>query len=152
MLILAAQRGSIAAFRRLMFDYDAGILAMAMRIAGSEQEAKRLYLETFLRIHEELPGFRFECAFHFWVARHFTAVLVEYLRPKRTVGTGGIDAAIDELTPRERLVIELKHYQRETLDTIGEILGVTKEAAGGALVRGMRRLCGSLDEHNSVGS
>lgn len=139
-LIVAAQSGSIGAFRRLVCDYDADILGLAMQIAASEQEARGLYLETMLRIHKELPGFQFECAFYVWICRHFSAVSLDYLRRKRAARPEAIDAALDALTPRERMAVELKHYRSESLETIGEMLGMTKEAAGNALVRGVRKL------------
>jgi RNA polymerase sigma-70 factor (ECF subfamily) len=147
-LIRAAQQGDIGAFRRLLAEYDAEILASALRIAGSEQDASRLYREAMVRVHRDLPGFRFECAFSIWIYRQFAEVSTEFLKRKPPVRGGGMEAALDRLTPRERLVVELKHYRRETLGGIGEILGITAEAAGRALVRGLEKLHGGLDGHN----
>ena len=142
----------MGAFRRLVFDYDAAILALALRIAASDREARRLYLETMLRIHQELPHFQFECAFYIWICRHFSAVSLDYLRSKRVVHPDFVDAALDALTPRERMVVELKHYQRESLETIGEMLGMSGEVASNALVRGMHKLRMRFNEHNPIDS
>jgi len=40
-----------------------------------------------------------------------------------------IQEALDKLTPRERMVFELKHYQGLRLRTIGEMLNTTEETA-----------------------
>jgi RNA polymerase sigma-70 factor (ECF subfamily) len=40
-----------------------------------------------------------------------------------------IQEALSHLTPRERMVFELKHYQGLRLRTIGEMLNTTEETA-----------------------
>lgn len=51
-----------------------------------------------------------------------------------------IKAALDALTPRERTVFELKHYQGLKLRTIGEMLSTTEETAKNTLFRATRKL------------
>ncbi len=58
----------------------------------------------------------------------------------------GIKAALDKLTPRERTVFELKHYQGLKLRTIGEMLSTTEETAKNTLFRATRKLRASLQE------
>ncbi len=48
---------------------------------------------------------------------------------------GRIQEALAGLTPRERAVFELRHYQGLRLRQIGEILGTTEEAAKNCLFR-----------------
>jgi RNA polymerase sigma-70 factor (ECF subfamily) len=55
-----------------------------------------------------------------------------------------IMAALDELTPRERMVFELKHYQGLRLRTIGEMLNTTEETAKNTLFRATRKLRANL--------
>src|SRR5450755_1826538 len=45
---------------------------------------------------------------------------------RRELG-GRINRALDKLTPRERMVFELKHYQGLRLRTVGEMLNTTEE-------------------------
>ncbi len=72
--------------------------------------------------------------------------------PQRNLYSGQIRKKIKEvlsgLTPRERMVFEMRHYQGLRLRNIGEILGTTEEAAKNCLFRanpenacGIRRLC-----------
>jgi RNA polymerase sigma-70 factor (ECF subfamily) len=58
-----------------------------------------------------------------------------------------IGDALEELTPRERMVFELRHYQGLRLRNIGEILGTSEEAAKNCFFRAtqkMRTLLGDL--------
>jgi len=57
-----------------------------------------------------------------------------------------IQAALEKLTPRERMVFELKHYQGLKLRTIGEMLNTTEETAKNTLFRATKKLRASLAE------
>ncbi len=51
-----------------------------------------------------------------------------------------IRQALGKLTPRERMVFELKHYQGLRLRTIGEMLNTTEETAKNTLFRATKKL------------
>ena len=51
-----------------------------------------------------------------------------------------IQTALEKLTPRERMVFELKHYQGLRLRTIGEMLNTTEETAKNTLFRATKKL------------
>ncbi len=55
-----------------------------------------------------------------------------------------IKSALDQLTPRERMVFELKHYQGLKLRTIGEMLNTTEETAKNTLFRATKKLRANL--------
>ena len=57
-----------------------------------------------------------------------------------------IQTALGKLTPRERMVFELKHYQGLRLRTIGEILNTTEETAKNTLFRATKKLRAQLVE------
>ena len=57
-----------------------------------------------------------------------------------------IQAALVKLTPRERMVFELKHYQGLRLRTIGEMLNTTEETAKNTLFRATKKLRAQLAE------
>jgi RNA polymerase sigma-70 factor (ECF subfamily) len=54
--------------------------------------------------------------------------------------------AVERLSPRERMVFELKHYQGLKLRTIGDILNTTEETAKNTLFRATQKLRGALAE------
>src|SRR5664279_1858277 len=57
-----------------------------------------------------------------------------------------IDSALVGLTPRERMVFELRHYQGLRLRNIGEMLGTTEEAAKNCLFRATQKMRGVLGD------
>ncbi|MGD0891775.1 MAG: RNA polymerase sigma factor [Terracidiphilus sp.] len=57
-----------------------------------------------------------------------------------------IQLALGKLTPRERMVFELKHYQGLRLRTIGEMLNTTEETAKNTLFRATKKLRAQLAE------
>jgi RNA polymerase sigma-70 factor, ECF subfamily len=57
-----------------------------------------------------------------------------------------IEGALADLTPRERMVFELRHYQGLRLRNIGEILGTTEEAAKNCLFRATQKMRGVLGD------
>lgn len=57
-----------------------------------------------------------------------------------------IEGALAGLTPRERMVFELRHYQGLRLRAIGEMLGTTEEAAKNCLFRATQKMRGVLGD------
>jgi RNA polymerase sigma-70 factor (ECF subfamily) len=55
-----------------------------------------------------------------------------------------IAQALTKLTPRERMVFEMKHYQGLKLRTIGEALNTTEETAKNTLFRATQKLRAAL--------
>ncbi len=51
-----------------------------------------------------------------------------------------IDAALQQLSPRERLVFEMKHYHGLKLRVIGEVLGTSEETVKNSLFRATQKL------------
>ena len=183
-LIREAQRGNRAAFEELVRQYDQAVLRLALRLTGSEHDAKDIYQEAFLKAYRNLGGFRFECSFYTWIYRIVTNLCLDQLRRRKTrredhavvVDRTGdeidvlasvsdnrsfsnpareldrkmlgakIQAALGKLTPRERMVFELKHYQGLRLRTIGEMLNTTEETAKNTLFRATKKLRAQLAE------
>jgi RNA polymerase sigma-70 factor (ECF subfamily) len=56
-----------------------------------------------------------------------------------------IAAALKRLSPRERLVFEMKHYQGLKLRAIGDLLGTSEETVKNSLFRATRKLRTCLD-------
>ena len=56
-----------------------------------------------------------------------------------------IQEAMSRLSPRERMVFEMKHYQGLRLRAIGDLLGTSEETAKNSLFRATRKLRANLD-------
>src|SRR5271156_2535660 len=57
-----------------------------------------------------------------------------------------IATAMEQLSPRERVVFEMKHYQGLKLRDIGDALGTTEETVKNSLFRATRKLRNQLSE------
>jgi RNA polymerase sigma-70 factor (ECF subfamily) len=56
-----------------------------------------------------------------------------------------ISGALETLTPRERTVFELRHYEGLRLRAIGDMIGTTEEAAKNCLFRATQKMRASLE-------
>lgn len=56
-----------------------------------------------------------------------------------------IQAALERLSPRERTVFEMKHFQGMRLRAIGDMLGTSEETVKNSLFRATRKLRATLD-------
>ena len=79
-LIGEAQRGSAAAFEELVRLHDAGVLRLALRMARSEEEARDIYQEAFLKAYRSIREFRGECSFRTWLFRIVTNLCLDRTR------------------------------------------------------------------------
>jgi RNA polymerase sigma-70 factor (ECF subfamily) len=59
---------------------------------------------------------------------------------------GRLEKVLGELTPRERMVFEMRHYQGMRLRAIGEVLGTSEEAAKNCLFRATQKLRAALGD------
>jgi RNA polymerase sigma-70 factor (ECF subfamily) len=182
-LIRAAQSGDANAFEQLVRSYDQSVLRMALNLLHSEEDARDVYQEVFLRVYRNLPKFRFDCAFSTWLYRIVANLCLDQIRKRKvrreessTLGTesGEIDRLqylpekradvdpqrklmsaevnarvqdnLEKLTPRERLVFEMRHFQGMRLKSIGAALGVTEEAAKNCLFRATQKMRAALGD------
>jgi RNA polymerase sigma-70 factor (ECF subfamily) len=70
--------------------------------------------------------------------------------PQRTLLSGEvkrrIERTLDTLTPRERMVFEMRHYQGLRLKAIGDVLGTSEEAAKNCLFRATQKMRTALGD------
>lgn len=57
-----------------------------------------------------------------------------------------IQSKMEELTPRERMVFEMRHFQGMRLRAIGDVLGTTEEAAKNCLFRATQKMRSALGD------
>ena len=176
-LIRALQHGDQDAFEQLVRAYDQSVLRLAMNLLRSQEDARDVFQEAFLRVYRSIHSFRFDCSFHTWLYRIVTNICLDYLRKRKVrkeepavveTSEGPLDrlngfeeeaahanperhlwnrqlhqrieGALAGLTPRERMVFELRHYQGLRLRNIGEILGTSEEAAKNCLFRATQKM------------
>jgi RNA polymerase sigma-70 factor (ECF subfamily) len=182
-LVRAAQRGEHGAFDELVRAHDQQVLRMAYNLLRSEEDARDIYQEAFLRVYRNLPKFRFDCSFSTWLYRIVANLCLDHLRKRKVrheesstfeAGAGQVDRlqflpeeradvdpqrrfesaevssriqeVLEELTPRERVVFEMRHFQGMRLRAIGQALGVTEEAAKNCLFRATHKMRSALGD------
>ena len=182
-LIQAAQAGNSEAFEQLVRSYDQNVLRMALNLLHSQEDARDVYQEAFLRVYRNLPKFRFDCSFSTWLYRIVANLCLDQIRKRKVrkeeassvdTGSGELDRfqllperradvdpqrqlmssevntrvqeVLSQLTPRERLVFEMRHYQGMRLRAIGDALGVTEEAAKNCLFRATQKMRAALGD------
>ena len=57
-----------------------------------------------------------------------------------------IQEVLEQLTPRERVVFEMRHFQGMRLRAIGDALGITEEAAKNCLFRATQKMRAALGD------
>ena len=173
-LVREAQNGNIKAFEQLLRQYDHGVLGLALHLTGSQEDAQDIYQDVFLRAYRNLPIFRFECSFYTWLYRIVAKQCIDCLRRTQAqrldattkVSTDGgdeklasqtpdlqgrtsperIGRALSQLSARERLVFELKHYQGLKLSTVATLLDTTENTIKSTLLRATQKLRLELGE------
>jgi RNA polymerase sigma-70 factor, ECF subfamily len=182
-LVRAAQRGDPGAFDELVRAHDHNVLRMAFNLLHSEEDARDIYQEAFLRVHRNLPTFRLDSSFSTWLYRIVANLCLDHLRKRKVrqeetstfqAESGQVDRlqfiaeqrpdgdpqrrfqsaevgsriqeVLSELSPRERVVFEMRHVQGMRLRAIGHSLGVTEEAAKNCLFRATQKMRTALGE------
>jgi RNA polymerase sigma-70 factor (ECF subfamily) len=133
-LIRAAQQGQLEAFHQLVQSFDRPLLHVALRITGAEPAARAIYCEAMLKLYGSLGGVESECSLHRCAYRILASLCLEYLQTERA------STLRISLSPRERIVFELRHYQGLDLRTVGEVLDTTEEVARNVLLRAQQKL------------
>jgi len=82
-LIINAQKGDMEAFEQLVYKYDRHVLNIAKSFRNSEDDAKDIYQEVFIRVYRGLKNFQFKSEFSTWLFRITTNVCISYSRGKK---------------------------------------------------------------------
>lgn len=82
-LIRAAQTGNSEAFEQLVRTYDQNVLRMALNLLHSQEDARDVYQEAFLRVYRNLAKFRFDCSFSTWLYRIVANLCLDQIRKRK---------------------------------------------------------------------
>jgi len=79
-LILLAQKGDQAAFRRLVERHQRRAFAIAVGLVRDENDARELVQEAFLRVYRSLGSFQGGSSFFTWLYRIVTNLAIDLMR------------------------------------------------------------------------
>ena len=169
-LVEACQAGEASAFDVLVARWESRIRGAAYRFLGSEEEAKDVAQEAFLKAYRALGGFKREARFSSWLYQIATNLCRDRLRRRRSRGTvsleemeetGGaivetrpgahdrllqedlaraVRRAIHALGEEQREVVILKEYEGLTFLEIAQALDVPVSTVKTRLYRGLGQL------------
>jgi RNA polymerase sigma-70 factor (ECF subfamily) len=149
-LVLAAQRGSRAAFAELVQLHERRAYAVARAITATHEDAEDAVQEGFLHAYRALDRFRPEQSFGAWLHRIVANAALDIGRRRRVRDADTLSesvslpfrdpaedeelrrrllAGLDELSQRQRAVIVLHDVEGFTHGEIGGMLGIPEGTA-----------------------
>jgi RNA polymerase sigma-70 factor, ECF subfamily len=179
-LVEAFQQGDRSAFDTLIERWDRKIQGAIYRVMGSDEEARDLCQEAFLRAFRGLSTFKREARFSSWLYQIALNVCRDRLRRRKlrnhlsleeletdpSVTVTGPNAfelvergdlarlvarAMDSLPPEQREVVILKEYQGLTFPEIADVLDVPVSTVKTRLYRGLDLLRHRLERQGVRG-
>jgi RNA polymerase sigma-70 factor (ECF subfamily) len=169
-LVEACQAGEASAFDVLVARWEDRIRGAAYRFLGSEEEARDVAQEAFLKAYQALSGFKREARFSSWLYQIATNLCRDRLRRRKTRATVSLEAlegtgpvmvetrpgaherllehdlaravrrALHTLPEEQREVVILKEYQELTFLEIAQALDVPVSTVKTRLYRGLDQL------------
>jgi RNA polymerase sigma-70 factor (ECF subfamily) len=160
-LIMATLQGDDDAFARLIARYKRRVFSLSARFARDGDELEDICQEVFIKVYENLKGFRNDAPFENWLTRITVRTCYDTLRRNRRtrnhtplhdlpfeVRDHSIEArqeawqahelltwALAKLLPDERLVITLLELEEKT---VREVAALTSWSEGNVKVRAHR--------------
>jgi RNA polymerase sigma-70 factor (ECF subfamily) len=152
-LVERAKSGEKPAFDELVRRHQSRIYSLVRRFVPDPDEALDLSQETFVRAYTRLHSFRGRAAFSTWLYRIAVNICLNHLRhhklaalpewssdpagevedPAQAVGRRQIGEAIRravaELSPKQKTVFVLRHFEGLTFAEIGKVTSRTTGSA-----------------------
>jgi RNA polymerase sigma-70 factor, ECF subfamily len=116
-LVCSAKQGDMAAFDELTKRYTPMIFRIAMRIAGSREDAEDIVQDAFLKAFLHLQGFEERARFSTWVTRIAVNEALTKLRRSRKIPTVSIDDRADESISLEDRIADWKPNPEQHYNT-----------------------------------
>ncbi len=163
-LVDRVRSGDRRAFDAAVHKYQRPLYYLALRYVKNEADAADITQRTFVRVFKSLGRFRGESSFRTWMYRIAINLSLNHIRDNKrerpseiddaalTTEAVGVDemvgreraarlrAAIEELPPKQRMVLELRIYDDLPFREVGQLAGCTENAAKVNFHHAMRRL------------
>jgi RNA polymerase sigma-70 factor (ECF subfamily) len=164
------------AFARLVARHQKLVWHLVYRMVQHPEDARELCQEVFLRVHQRLHQFRFECTLATWIGRIAFSVTTRHLQRKRlpmveadddhSVAVienvpddfdldaayadaelrGHMTRALEALSPIQRTLVTLFHLDELSIPEVVEITQLPEGTVKNYLFRARRRLRDRLIE------
>lgn len=173
-LIKKVQAGSKNSFRKLIDRYGERLMCDAYKFMKNTQDAEDLYQDTFIKVYENIGSFKFKSQFYTWVYRIMANLAFNKFRKRKKMQfvddqddylwntlpadhhnepenslpkeklKEKVDGALDNLSPKQKTVFIMKHYEGKKIKDIAAILGCHNGTVKKYLYRATRKLRASI--------
>ena len=173
--VARAKEGDQEAFRTLVERHSRSLFSLAYRLTGNEQDAEDVVQETFLRAYKQIQRYDGRASFYTWIYRIAANYALDLLRARKTMGRKNdeeadpvlanvaapdlgadravyasqvqtkIESAMAELTPQERTAFVMRHFEGQSIDDIGNVLGIGESATKNSIFRAVQKLRRALE-------
>lgn len=174
-LVAAAQAGDASAFDVLVSRWNRRIQGAAFRVLGSDEDAREVSQEAFLKAYRALAGFKGQARFSSWLYQIAINLCRDRIRRRKGNGVVSLEeirengrlpalpgptalelverrdlarrvaGAIEALSAEQREVVVLKEYEGLTFPEIAEVLGIPVSTVKTRLYRALQQLRGLLE-------
>jgi len=163
-LVGRVRSGDRGAFDEVVRKYQRPLYYLALRYLKNEADAADVGQRTFVRVFKSIGRFRGDSSFRTWIYRIAINLSLNHIRDNKreraseiddaaltteAVGVAGLVGrqrtqrlreAIDELPPKQRMVLELRIYDELPFREVGQLADCTENAAKVNFHHAMRRL------------
>lgn len=160
-LVRATLDGDPDAFGTLIDKYEKPLFNAAYRITGSVEDAMDATQSAFVSAYENLSGYDPKYRFFSWVYRIAVNASLDIVKRRREAElppqiegaspdpehravaretSHRVQEALMELTPEQRTVIVLRHFQGLSYDEMAEVTGVPAKTVKSRLYEGRQTL------------
>ena len=167
-LVPLAARGDRSAFRALVERHRGLVYRVAFQYAGNHQDAEDIAQDVFLKVYRSLDRFRQDAQFTSWLYRIVMNACVDRSRRRSPADTGdgndelllsaaspdpnpesrawageigeAVQAAVDRLPPRQRVIFVMRHFEELKLSEIASALGLAEGTVKRQLHAAVHRL------------
>ncbi len=172
-LVAAFKGGEESAFTALVIKYREAVYRIARRMLRSHEDASDVTQEVFIRVHRSLPRFEARSTLKTWLYRiTVNLALDRWARGSRYVLSGlrelewepspehdpattvvgrelgrMIQAAVDDLPPRQRAMMQLRLYQDLPYADIARIMGCAEGTVKATMFAAMAKLRKALGSY-----
>lgn len=172
-LVERFRSGDQRAFDQLVQLYQQSIYYLALRYLKNEADAADLTQKTFVRVFKSIAQFRGDASFRTWIYRIAINLSLNHIRDNKreqaaeirddALTTDALGAsrmirgqesqmlrdAIDELPPKQRMVLELRIYDELSFREVAELASCSENAAKVNFHHAVKRLRVIMDERRA---
>jgi RNA polymerase sigma-70 factor (ECF subfamily) len=179
-VVARVRAGDSEAFRVLVERHARTMFRLACRMIGNEQDADDVVQETFLRAYRQIHRFESRANFGTWLYRIAVNCSLDLLRqrprrveeqpsegaeipavdceaspsPERLTFSAEVQAkvngALNDLSHAERAAFLLRHFEGQSIEEIGRVLGLRTSATKHTVFRAVQKMRRALEPIHGV--